>query len=161
MQPTYRGDRTPERTGSFSLPCATSGALRAVATSGRRHVWDDAEPYPSLTNGALRLTPEQNSMIGVVRRLVVRCREQPELETPSISQQEGAASSPGLPRVDRPAASCLPIPRRPPSDCPLTEFTRRSELHVLGWLASERRPLSGHSQEAHAHHSRRRPADPG
>lgn len=33
------------------------------ATSVIRHVWDQAEIYPSPNNGALRLTPEQISMI--------------------------------------------------------------------------------------------------
>ena len=39
------------------------GVKIGVATSVRRHVWDDAEIYPSASNGALRLTPEQVSMI--------------------------------------------------------------------------------------------------
>ena len=39
------------------------GVKIGVATSVRRHVWNDAEIYPSPNNGALRLTPEQVSMI--------------------------------------------------------------------------------------------------
>ena len=39
------------------------GVKVGVATSVRRHVWDDAEIYPSPTNGALGLTPAQRSMI--------------------------------------------------------------------------------------------------
>lgn len=39
------------------------GVKIGVATSVRRHVWDDAEVYPSQTNRALRLTPQQISMI--------------------------------------------------------------------------------------------------
>ena len=41
------------------------GVNIGVATRVRRHVWDDAEIYPSPTNGTLRLTPEQHSMIGL------------------------------------------------------------------------------------------------
>ena len=39
------------------------GVKIGVATSIRRHVWDDAEICPSPNNGTLRLTPEQISMI--------------------------------------------------------------------------------------------------
>ena len=39
------------------------GVKIGVATSIRRHVWDNAEIYPSPNNGTLRLTPEQISMI--------------------------------------------------------------------------------------------------
>ena len=39
------------------------GIRIGVATSVRRHLWDDAEVYPSPNNPALRLTPEQISMI--------------------------------------------------------------------------------------------------
>ena len=39
------------------------GVKIGIATSVGRHVWDDAEIYPSPNNGALRLTPEQISMI--------------------------------------------------------------------------------------------------
>ena len=43
------------------------GVKIGVATSVRRHVWDDAEIYPSRNNGTLRLTPEQVSMIDLFR----------------------------------------------------------------------------------------------
>ena len=39
------------------------GVKIGVATSVRRHIWDDAEIYPSPNNRALRLTAEQVSMI--------------------------------------------------------------------------------------------------
>lgn len=39
------------------------GVKIGVATSVRRHLWDEAEIYPSPNNGTLRLTPEQISMI--------------------------------------------------------------------------------------------------
>ncbi|MCY4392719.1 MAG: hypothetical protein OXE43_11810 [Chloroflexi bacterium] len=39
------------------------GVRIGFATSVRRHVWEDAEIYPSPNNGALGLTPEQVSMI--------------------------------------------------------------------------------------------------
>ena len=39
------------------------GIRIGVASSVRRHLWDDAEVYPSPNNPALRLTPEQISMI--------------------------------------------------------------------------------------------------
>ena len=39
------------------------GVKIGVATSVRRRVWDDAEIYPSPRGGALRLTPEQISML--------------------------------------------------------------------------------------------------
>ena len=39
------------------------GVKIGVATSIRRHVWDDAEIYPTPSNGTLQLTPEQVSMI--------------------------------------------------------------------------------------------------
>ena len=37
-----------------------------VATSVRRHLWDDVMIYPSRNNPALRLTPEQVSLIEMV-----------------------------------------------------------------------------------------------
>lgn len=43
------------------------GVKIGVATSVRRHLWDDAEIYPSPNNGALPLTPEQISMIELFR----------------------------------------------------------------------------------------------
>lgn len=43
------------------------GVKIGVATSVRRHHWDDAEIYPSPNNGALPLTPEQISMIELFR----------------------------------------------------------------------------------------------
>ena len=43
------------------------GVKIGVATSVRRHLWDDAEIYPSPHNGALGLTPEQISMIELFR----------------------------------------------------------------------------------------------
>ena len=39
------------------------GVKIGVATSVRRHVWDDAEVHPSPNNGRLRLTREQIAMI--------------------------------------------------------------------------------------------------
>lgn len=41
------------------------GVKIGVATSVRRHIWDDAEIYPSPNNGTLRLTPELVSMIAL------------------------------------------------------------------------------------------------
>lgn len=43
------------------------GVRVGVATSVRRHFWDEAEIYPSPNNPALRLTPEQVSMIKMFR----------------------------------------------------------------------------------------------
>ena len=43
------------------------GVKIGVATSVRRHLWDDAEIYPSPNNATLRLTPEQISMIELFR----------------------------------------------------------------------------------------------
>ena len=39
------------------------GVKIGVATSVRRHVWDDAEIYPSPNGGTLRLSPEQVALI--------------------------------------------------------------------------------------------------
>ena len=39
------------------------GVRIGIATSVRRHLWDDAMIYPSPSNPALRLTPEQVSML--------------------------------------------------------------------------------------------------
>ena len=41
------------------------GIKIGVATSIRRHIWDEAEVYPSPNNGTLQLTPEQVSMIAL------------------------------------------------------------------------------------------------
>ncbi|MCY4616524.1 MAG: hypothetical protein OXC71_09070 [Chloroflexi bacterium] len=41
------------------------GVKIGVATSVRRHIWDDAEIYPSPNNGTLRLTSDQISMIAL------------------------------------------------------------------------------------------------
>ena len=41
------------------------GVKIGVATSVRRHIWDDAEIYPSPNNGTLRLTPALISMIAL------------------------------------------------------------------------------------------------
>ena len=45
----------------------TRGVKIGVATSVRRHLWHDAEIYPSPNNATLRLTPEQISMIELFR----------------------------------------------------------------------------------------------
>ena len=44
------------------------GVKIGIATSVRRHHWDDAEVYPSPNNRMLILTPEQESMIELFRR---------------------------------------------------------------------------------------------
>ena len=43
------------------------GVKIGVATSVRRHIWDDAGIYPSPTNGTLRPTPEQIRMLELFR----------------------------------------------------------------------------------------------
>lgn len=42
-----------------------SGIKVGVATSVRRHLWDNAEVYPSQTNRALRLTQEQRELLAL------------------------------------------------------------------------------------------------
>ena len=56
---------TCSRRPRSSSSSVARGVKIGVATSVRRHIWDDAEIYPSPNNGTLRLTPALISMIAL------------------------------------------------------------------------------------------------